>query len=217
MPLVKSVLPVLAAMALVSPALAQTTAPALPVTTEEGHLVLEAQEQKFSLPKPDWIDQAAENWSELVSPRFTEIGNQAHLEIYPRGEGEAFWTTLYGARVTSMAEPVLAEVRAAVIEVYARSCRPEATAFFQLEADDGDNLPPLGFVCGSYLDPANADQGEVMIIGFYKSDRGVAMLYQGWRGPAFDPAVTGTWPVTPSEVEQHVARFKAEPVLTRAD
>ncbi|NGP16919.1 hypothetical protein [Devosia aurantiaca] len=125
MPFVKSVLPVLAAMALVSPALAQT----MPVTVEGNNLVLEAQAQKLSLPKPDWIDQAAENWTDLVSTRFTEIGDQAHLEIYPRGEGEAFWTTHYGARLTRSANPVLTEFRSAVMDVYARSCRPEATAF----------------------------------------------------------------------------------------
>lgn len=213
MPFVKSVLPVLAAMALVSPALAQT----MPVTVEGDHLVLEAQAQKLSLPKPDWIDQGAENWTDLVSTRFTEIGDQAHLEIYPRGEGEAFWTTHYGARVTRSANPVLTEFRSAVMDVYARSCRPEATAFFQLEPDDGDNLPPLGFVCGAYLDPADAEQGEVMIISFFKSESGVAMVYQGWRGDAFDAADTSTWPVSPGDVEQHVSRFKTEAALRPAD
>ena len=213
----KSTLPLVAAVILAGPVLAQSAPPALPVTAEGGQLVLEAQEQKLTLPKPDWIETADADWAELVSTRFNTVGNQSHLEIYPRGEGEAFWTTLYGARLTRMADPVLSDFRSVVIDVYANSCRPEATAFFQLEPDDGDALPPLGFVCGAYRDPAEADKGEVTIIAFLKSDAGVGMVYQGWRGDAFSPSDTSTWPVSSSDVEQHVARFKSEALLSRAD
>lgn len=217
MPSMTFVLPFVVAMALVTPVLAQGTAPALPVTEDAGRLVLEAQRHRLTLPKPDWISDSAEGWAELVSPRFADIDNQAHLEIYPRGEGEAFWNTIYGARITSLARPVVTDFRALVVDVYARTCRPEATAFFQLEPDDGENIPPLGFVCGAYRDSRDADKGEVTVIAFYKSETGIAMLYQGWRGDAFDIGDTATWPVTPGVVEEHVSRFSADVSLSQAD
>jgi hypothetical protein len=217
-PTIKCVLPFLAAMAMISPAIAQDGAPPLPLTSEGDRLVLEALDHKVTMPRPDWI--GGEDSSALtaeVSPRFVDLGDQAHLELYPRGEGAAFWSRLFGARLTRMPEPVLADFRATVIDVYARSCRPDATAFFQLEPDDGDNLPPLGFVCGSYRDPVYADEGEVTLIGFLKSDDSVAIVYQGWRGKAFEPSDTATWPVTPDELEQQVNRFKTETALGNAD
>lgn len=209
-------LSLLAALAITTPVLAQT-APALPVTQEDGRLVLKAQGHDLALPMPDWIDAAAPNWAELVSPRFSQIGGQSHLEIYPLGEGEAFWTRLYGARISELPQPVLAEFRAVVMDVYAQTCRPEAIAFFQLEADDGDTLPPLGFVCGAYLDPATADEGEVTLMAFYKTDTGVAMLYEGWRGPAFDASQMGNWPVSSEDIQTHLTELKNDVVLTRAD
>jgi hypothetical protein len=215
-PSLKSVLPVLAAMAFATPALAQP-ARTMPVLVEDGHLAIEAQDQRFVIPMPDWIDPSAADWTALASPRFTDIGSEAHLEIYKPGEGAAFWTSQYGARITRLDNPVLAEFRAVVMDAYARTCRPNALAFFQLEADDGDSLPPLGFVCGAYRDPAAADEGEITIMSFFKSDTGVAMLYQGWRGTAFDIANAATWPVSAGDIESHVASLADEPVLSAAD
>lgn len=217
MPSIKSVLPLLVAVALAGPAGAQDGAAGLPVMEENGHLVLSTLGHRIDLPLPDWIDPASADWSQLVSPRFADLGDQAKLEIYPRGEGEAFWTSLYGARVTLLPDAGLADFRAAVMDAYATTCRPEATAFFQLEADQDDFVPPLGFVCGAYADPALSGEGEVTIIGFYKSEAGVAMLYRGWRGDAFDPTQPGAWPVTAQAVQREIDRLKTEVSVTLAD
>lgn len=206
-----------AGLALSSVALAQD----VPLRVEEGALVVDLLGHRLDLPLPPWLADASapDTFAERVSTRFTDDGSQGRVEIYPRGEGEAFWTRLYGIRITRQALPALADFRSAVVGVYARTCQPAMTAFFQLEADAGDVLPPLGFVCGAYLEqmPGYEGKGEVMVMGFYKTDTGMAMAYQEWRGDAFDPTNSDSWPVTAAEVEAQMALFKSDVTLTLAD
>ncbi|MBJ3785899.1 hypothetical protein [Devosia sediminis] len=212
--------PLAALVALTAPASAQVNG-ALPFSIQDGKLVLEALNQTLTLPMPDWATGAETDaaLSEVVSTRFVEESGQAHLEVYPRGEGEAFWTKIYGARLSNQPGMSLADFRSVVINVYAQSCDPQAIALFQFEEDQEDVLPPVGYVCGAYLDDfeAFAGQGEVMIMGFYKSDKGVAMVYQEWRGDAFDTEDPASWPVTPDEVEAYMARLKTDVTLLAAD
>jgi len=220
-PAMKHMLVPLAALSLVTgPASGQATID-LPFAHANGMLVLETLGQKLTLPPPDWAAEAAsiEELAELVSTRFLEESGQAHLEIYRRGEGEAFWTTLYGARVSNQASMSLGDFRSVVINVYARACDPETVALFQLEPDDGDRLPPLGYVCGAYLDGFTdfAGQGEVMVMGFYKSEAGLGMVYQEWRGEAFDASNPASWPVPAEVVEGRMAQLASEVTLTLAD
>ena len=217
----KFVLALLAVTAIAtSPAWAQAGG-TLPFTRADGHLVLETLDQKLTLPVPDWAREATSDaeLADLVSTRFLEESGQAHLEIYRRGEGEAFWTTLYGARVSNQQGMSLADFRSVVINVYAQSCNPETVALFQLEPDQEDVLPPVGYVCGAYLDGFTAfeGQGEVMVMGFYNSSKGVGMVYQEWRGDAFDATDPATWPVAADVVEAYMARLKSEVSLTAAD
>jgi hypothetical protein len=145
---------------------------------------------------------------------------QALLEIYPNGESEALWTTLYGARISrDEQERTLADYRAALMMLHANSCEPSLTGFFQLGPDDGDNLAPLGFVCGAYRDQYTAFRGlgEVMVASFRRSDTGVAIIYQEWRGTAFDPADPSSWPVATDVVEARAAQLQAGVTLTKAD
>ncbi len=216
----KSAIVLLASALLTLPVVAQQ-AKAVPLAADSEQFVLNALSQNLALPLPDWAELAGaepETLLERVSVRFHEDENQARLEIYPRGEGEAFWSRLYGARIFNQPNLALANLRSAIIDVYARACRPETVALFQLEPDDGDNIPPLGFVCGAYLDmPGYAGQGEVMIMGFYRSAGGVATVYQEWRGDAFDPADSSTWPVSTEQIEARVAQFKAQAGLAAVD
>lgn len=210
----------LMAALLVSPVVAQQSS-ALPLRVEAEQLVFDAMGQQLVLPPPDWREldgTAPEALLDLVSAYFNEDQSQARIEIYPRGEGEALWTRLYGARIFNQPSLALPNLRSAIIDVYSRACRPETVALFQLEPDDGDMIPPMGFVCGAYLDmPGYAGQGEVMITGFYRSEMGVAMVFQEWRGPAFDPADSATWPVTTAEIETRVVQFKSGAALEPAD
>lgn len=217
----KCVLALLAAMTMASsPALAQVEG-SLPFTRADGHLVLQTLGQTLTLPVPDWaLETTSEaELAELVSTRFLEESGQAHLEIYRRGEGEAFWTTLYGARISNQTDMSLADFRSVVINVYAQSCDPEAVALFQLEPDQEDILPPVGYVCGAYLEGFTdfEGQGEVMVMGFYKSPKGVGMVYQEWRGEAFDASDPASWPVEAQAVQDYMARLKTEVTLTAAD
>ncbi|MVT00863.1 hypothetical protein [Devosia marina] len=205
-------------MMLAAPASAQS---ALPFTQDAGRLVLDALGQRLTMPLPDWVAADADlaAISERVSTRFLEDGGQAQLTIYKRGEGEAFWSTLYGARISTETNMDLAEFRSRVVNVYAQSCDPDAVALFQLEPDAEDALPPLGYVCGAYLDAFTdfAGQGEVMVMGFYKSEAGLGLVFQEWRGEAFDASAPASWPVPAETVEARMAQFTSEVSLTLLD
>lgn len=216
----KSAIVFLASALLAMPVAAQQ-ANAVPLEADSEQLVLSALNQNLALPLPDWGElegTAPENLLDLVSVYFREDEGQARLEIYPRGEGEALWSRLYGARIFDQPGLALANLRSVIVDVYARACQPETVALFQFEPDDGDNIPPLGFVCGAYQDlPGYAGQGEVMIMGFYKSAEGVAMVYQEWRGDAFDPTDSSTWPVSAEQIEARVSQFKDQAALAPVD
>lgn len=220
MSLTKSAMALLANLVLALPVLAQG-APTLPLQADEQQFVLQTFEQDISMPLPDWLElQGAtpDTLLDRVSVHFREDEAESRLDIYPRGEGEALWSRLYGARFFRQPNLTLNNLRSAIINVYSQTCRPDAVALFQLEPDDGDNIPPLGFVCGAYLDlPGYSGQGEVMIMGFYRSASGVATIYQEWRGPAFDPQDTASWPVPSETVETRFSQFKSEAGFASAD
>lgn len=203
------------------PALAQVITE--PSVSEEGNaLVLDAIGHSFSLPLPDWLSSAERlsgNVWPLVDSTYRADDSQALLEIYPKGETQALWKTLYGVRITLEADRPLSDYRSAVMYGYSQTCKPELTGFFQFGEDDGDNLAPLGFVCGAYLDSLTAyrGEGEVMVMSFRKSEKGVAIVYQEWRGEAFDPSKPATWPVATDVVEARAKQLQAEATLTLAD
>lgn len=212
---------VLASAALIAPASAQIASQ--PPLTEAGNgLVLEALGHKFSLPLPDWLSSAERlsgNVVPLVDATYRADDAQALLEIYPKGQTQALWKTLYGARITLEATRPLTDYRSAVMFGYSQTCKPELTGFFQFGEDDGENLAPLGFVCGAYIDrlTAYAGEGEVMVMSFRKSAEGVAIVYQEWRGDAFDPSKPETWPVATDVVEARAQQLQDEATLMLAD
>lgn len=204
------------ATALVPAASAQDASEA-PVTEANGAIVLEALGHRFSLPRPSWLD-AATPLEGNVETRFQTADGEALLEIFPKGESEAFWQTLYGVRLVADG-PALTEFRSGVMAGYARNCKPEMVGFFQLDPDEGENLPPLGFVCGGYRDGLTgfSGKGAIMVMGFYKTPEGVGLLFQEWRGDAFDPTKPATWPVTTEVIEKRVAEFKSASALAIVD
>ncbi|KKB77852.1 hypothetical protein VW35_14490 [Devosia soli] len=214
-----ALLAVCLAASAVAPASAQIRSEP-PVVEEDGKLVLDALDHRLFLPRPDWIGADAEPVRERVEMTYLAEDGQALLEIYPKGESEALWTTLYGARISrDEQERTLADYRAALMVLHANSCKPELTGFFQLGPDEGDNLAPLGFVCGAYLDQYStfAGLGEVMVASFRRSDKGVAIIYQEWRGKSFDPRDPQTWPVKTSVVEARARELQAGVTLSKAD
>lgn len=202
-----------------APALAQVRSEA-PLVEESGRLVLDALGHHLLLPRPDWLTGEEAALGRVETSFLAEEG-QALLEIYPKGETEALWTTLYGARISrDENERTLADYRAALMVLHANSCKPELTGFFQLGQDNDDNdLAPLGFVCGAYADQYRtfAGLGEIMVASFQRSDTGVAIIYQEWRGKSFSPGDPKTWPVTADVVEARARQLKADVVLSKAD
>ncbi|MHA6689505.1 hypothetical protein [Devosia sp. A449] len=206
-----------------------TTLPALaqvltePPLTEAGNgLVLASNGHEFTLPLPDWLSPAERlsgNVQPLVEVSFRADAKQALLEIYPKGESAEGWSTLYGARITLEAGRPLEDYRSAVMYGYSQTCHPKLSGFFQFGEDDGEKLAPLGYVCGAYLDRLEgyAGQGEVMVMAFAKTEKGVAIVYQEWRGTLFDPSQPRTWPVSTEVLQARAEQLQSMATLRLAD
>lgn len=192
-----------------------------PLSEVDGQLALDALGQRLVMPMPDWAadTKSLVELSDKALARYSEDESQAQLELYRAGENEKFWTTMYGARLSTRASMSLQDFRTSVINVYAQGCDPDTIALFQLEPDEGDVLPPLGYVCGAYADHIIdfVGEGEVMIMGFYRSEVGIGMVYQEWRTPRFDANKSDTWPISPDEIEARIAQLKEQVSLLRAD
>ncbi len=206
---------------LVNPAWAQLRSEP-PLHDQDGGLVLSAEGLELWLPPPDWLDETRQASADIrtqVDAVFRTGEGEALLEIYPKGEGEALWSTLYGARISTGSGYTLKAYRDAVLAGFSSNCRADLTGFFQLGTDDGDTLAPLGYVCGAF-DPrlrGYSDLGEVMVMSFRKDGDAVALIFQQWRGDAFDPRDAQSWPVQTSVVERRARQLQAEARLQRPD
>ncbi len=214
-----------AAVLLASPlaARAQETGASAPVTQDGARFHFDVLGHRLTLPIPDWLT-AAERLSPeimgLVESNFFVDPGQAFIEFFPKGQSLEDWRTTYAARITLQAGRSLEDYRQATIYGYSQPCKPELTGAFNFGAETADFFPALGFVCGSYRDDIEGlrGQGEVMVSVFLKTDRGVAVVYQEWRGPAFDPSDPATWPVSGEALEARAAELQAEAgLLARAD
>ncbi|RYE85380.1 MAG: hypothetical protein EOP19_09540, partial [Hyphomicrobiales bacterium] len=185
------------AAALAAPVLADE----LTVTQDGASIHLDALGHRFQVPLPDWLT-AAERLSTdvvgLVERNTYADAGQAFVEFFPRGQSYDKWTTTYAARVTLDAKRSLADYRDASIMGYSKTCNPALAGSFTLGKEEGDFFPALIFVCGAYQDAIATlrGQGEVMLSVFRKTPTGVAVVYQEWRGAAFDPSSPDTWPVS---------------------
>jgi hypothetical protein len=193
-----------------------------PIVQHGNALVLGAVEHDLTMPLPDWLSPAERLGGDVIDQvvaSYRADASQALLEIYPKGENEEQWRTLYGARITLQADRPLDDYRSAVMYGYSQSCKPELTGFFKFGEDDGDVLAPLGFVCGAYLDnlKSYAGQGEVMVMSFHKTEKGSAIVYQEWRGQAFDPSDPNTWPVEANVLKVRAEQLKSGAALALAD
>ena len=208
-------------LALVNPTLAQIRSEP-PLTDSQGGLVLASHGVELWLPAPDWLAADAQQSGEIrnrVDATFRAGESTALLELYPKGEGEALWTTLYGVRISTGTDFSLKEYRAAIMGGFARNCAPALTGFFQLGPDQGETLAPLGYVCGAYNPRLRTYKGlgEVMVMSFRKEGDAVGLIFQRWRGKAFDPADSASWPISTQTVEARARQLQSEPRLTRAD
>ena len=205
----------------VLPAMAEELSVA-PVVQEGNGLVLNGLGHVFELPLPDWLSPAERLGGDVlgrVNASYRADAKQGLLEIYPSGQTQEQWTTLFGARITLDAGRPLTDYRRAVMYGYSQTCKPELTGFFNFGQDNEQDLPVLAFVCGAYLDSIKgyAGLGEVMIVSFSKTDKATAIAYQEWKGAAFDPSEPATWPVGTETLKARAEQLKAETALTQAD
>ncbi len=214
-----------AAVLLASPlaARAQDTGTPAPITQDGARFRFDVLDHRLTLPIPDWLT-AAERLSPeimgLVESNFFADPGQAFIEFFPKGQSLKDWRTTYAARITLQAGRSLEDYRQATIYGYSQPCKPELTGAFNFGAETADFFPALGFVCGAYRDDIKGlrGQGEVMVSVFLKTDKGVAVVYQEWRGSAFDPSDPATWPVSGEALEARAAELQAEAgLLARAD
>lgn len=188
------------------------------VTQEGAALSFRAAGHRIVMPLPDWLS-AAERLSADVLGKVEHNtyadGQQAFVEFFPAGQGIDNWTTTYAARVTTDGTRSLADYRAATIVGYSKPCKPEATGVFQFGEETPDFFPALAFVCGAYLDTIATlkGQGEVMVSVFRKTGTGVAVVYQEWKGPAFDPSDPTTWPVSRADLEARARQLQDDTEL----
>lgn len=204
-------------------ALAEPSKSPAPITQEGGSFHFDAAGHRFSVPFPDWLT-AAERLSPdvmgLIESNYYSGPLQAFVEFFPKGQSIDNWRTTYAARITLESGRSLEDYRRASIFGYSQACKPEVTGVFYFGEETADFFPALGFVCGAYRDDIEAlkGQGEVMVSVFRKTDAGVAVVYQEWKGPAFDPSNPTTWPVTTEVLQARADQLQADAkLLLRAD
>lgn len=207
----------LAATLLAAPLLAQTGAPP-PLSQEGQSLHLDALGHRIVMPFPDWLapaERLSPDVAALVEANYFADPNQAFIEFFPRGESLDGWTTTYAARITRQPGRSLEDYRRATIFGYSRVCQPEATGMFLFGEQTPDFFPALGFICGAYLDsiPDLKGMGEVMVSVFRKTETGIAVIYQEWRGPAFDPYDPAGWPVGAEAFQARADQLQADAML----
>ena len=215
-------LPLAAALlaSLTIPTMAQQAALDTPPLAEaNGALTLDRLGHHLTMPMPDWLQSPSGPIESQVEIHYLGDDRQVAVEVRPKGETEALWSTLYGARIALSPDLPLAQFRSSVMAGYAATCQPSQTGFFQLQPDQGDTLAPLGFICAAYRSDLTAYSGlgEVAVMSFKKTPKGVALVFQAWRGKSFDAKQPSTWPVKTDVVQARAAQLQDQSALTAAD
>jgi len=197
------------------PAGAQETAS---ITQEGSSLRFEAAGHRITLPFPDWLTAAerlAPDVVALVESNTYSDPKQAFVEFFPRGQSLENYETTYAARITREPGRSLEDYRRTTIFGYSQGCKPEATGMFTFGEDSETFFPALAFICGAYLDSVSGFEGlgAVMVSVFRKTDAGIAVIYQEWRGPAFYPYDPAGWPVSAETFQARAEEIQAEAEL----
>ncbi|MBN9362358.1 MULTISPECIES: hypothetical protein [unclassified Devosia] len=184
------------ALLAISPSIAEET----PTLGRDGvNLSFSALGHRFVLPTPDWLAPAqrlSPDLLPLLESNTYGDATQAFVEFFPKGQSVDDWTTTYAARLTLQPGRSLDDYRRATMYGYSQICKEEALGFFNFGEETDTFFPALGMACGAYKDNGKLrGLGEVMVAVFRKTDTGIAMIYQEWKGRAFDPSDPTTWPV----------------------
>jgi hypothetical protein len=184
------------ALLAISPSIAEEK----PTLGRDGvNLSFSALGHRFVLPTPDWLAPAqrlSPDLLPLLESNTYGDATQAFVEFFPKGQSVDDWTTTYAARLTLQPGRSLDDYRRATMYGYSQICKEEALGFFNFGEETDTFFPALGMACGAYKDNGKLrGLGEVMVAVFRKTDTGIAMIYQEWKGRAFVPSDPTTWPV----------------------
>ncbi|WDR06459.1 hypothetical protein PSQ90_03035 [Devosia rhodophyticola] len=198
----------------------QVWAQSAPIALDGGQISLSSLGHTLKMPLPSWLEGAGgRSLDDQASISYSDDSRKAELDIFPKGQTSLSWTSAAGARILLQPTRALADYRSSEMTYYSQTCQPETSGFFQLEADSADNLATLGFVCGAFIDTLAdyAGDGEILLMQFKRTPKGLAMVYQKWRGKAFDPGVPVSWPVATDVIQKAVQQLKADVTLLAAD
>lgn len=195
--------------------------PGSPLTQEGQTLHLRTLGHDIAFPLPGWLtgtERLAPDVVPLVESSIYGDAAQAYAEFFPRGQSLNSFTTTYAARISLEPGRSLEDYRRATIYGYSQICKPEAMGQFSFGEDSEASFPALAVVCGAYRDvPGLAGMGEIALSVFRKTDAGIAVVYEEWRGPAFGTYQPETWPVSADTLKARAAELAAGVTLSLAD
>lgn len=201
--------------------------PSVPVLAQDANarvgqsgdqLVYEAEGHRFTTALPAWIAVDEDLGLEDAEVIITGDENSTRFEIVPAGENAETWTYMFGVRIVLEPERDLTEYRQAAAFGYAMSCDGATGQFFLTDADTETEVSPLVFVCGEFVPAANRPgEGQVMVLGFRRTDEGIAVVYEEFRTPEFDGRDQSAWPVSGTALVERGRNILAQSELTLID
>lgn len=169
----------------------------LPAPALAEGLTFDALGHTLSFPLPAWSGMTPIPVDGLET--FTDTNaTEALIEYIPQGESFEAWQHLYTARIWLNPDLALSAYRDATAEGYTKICEEDATLFALGGTDTDTSIAPIAHACGRHKPGLGLDgQGQLMLTIFRKTEKGLAIVSQEWRAPAFDVADDSTWPVPP--------------------
>ncbi len=181
-------------------------------------LVYEAEGHRFTTALPAWIAVDEDLGLEDAEVIITGDDNSTRFEIVPKGENADTWTHMFGVRIVLEPERDLTVYRQAAAFGYAMSCDGSTGQFFLTDEDTPTEVSPLVFICGEFVPEANRPgEGQVMVLGFRRTDEGIAVVYEEFRTPEFDGKDQADWPVAGTALVERGRDIFAQSELTLID
>lgn len=168
-----------------------------------------------SIPVPEWgRTDGAPDAATLQLVRTPYAADVETLEFIPAGETIDTWTKMVAALVVAKPGYPAAAHEDSIVNAFEKGCEKASLNMGVAAKGDGD-LPPVFLVaCGAYgADIAVgtfAGGGEIFIGAITETPKGAVKIYQEWRGKAFSPDDTATWPVSGTELGAAIAAFHTD-------
>jgi hypothetical protein len=170
---------------------------------------------EVSLPVPAWgRTDGAPDAATLQLVRTPYAADIETLEFIPVGETIDNWTRMVAALVVAKPGYPAAAHEDSIASAFEKGCEKASLNMGVAAKGDGD-LPPVFLVaCGAYGADTGvgifAGDGEIFIGSITETPKGAVKIYEEWRGKAFSPDDTATWPVSGTELGAAIAAFHTD-------